>query len=129
MCAHSCIMHKLSQQLVNMEIQSEIHLGLIYSLLVGMEKSTGNNDVLVGIITSSVTFALTTMVCFITGFICGHFSTNLTKCAKVSREESVNSNTTDYNIATNPVYEDIMPQEIRPPEKDPELEGNVAYKL
>ena len=76
-----------------------------------MKKSTGKSDILVGIIASSVTFALTTMTRLIIGFICGRFSTNLTKCVKLSRGGPVNSNTTDYNLATNPVYEDIRPRE------------------
>ena len=87
----------------------------------------GISDVLVGVIASSVTFALITVLCFIIGFTSGRVSTNLTKCAKLSRGGSVNSNTTDYNMAMNPVYEDIMPQEMRPREEDPELEENVAY--
>ena len=93
-----------------------------------MKISAGKSDVLVGVIASSVTFALTTVLCFIIGFISGRVSTNLTKCAKLSRGESVNSNTADCNMATNPVYEDIMPQEMRPREKDPELKENLAYK-
>ena len=87
----------------------------------------GVGDILVGVIASSVTFLLTTVLCFVIGFTGGRVSTNFTKCAKLSRRESVNSNTTEYNMATNPVYEDIMPQEMRPREEDPELEENVAY--
>ena len=96
---------------------------------VGVEESTGKSDVILGIvIASSVTFALTTVVCFIIGYISGRVCTNITKCAKLLRRESNNSNTTDYSMAMNPVYDDIMPREIRPREKDPELEENVAYK-
>ena len=85
--------------------------------------------ILGGIIASSVTFALTTTICFIIGFISGRVSTNLTNCAKLSRGESVNSNITNYNMATNPVYDDIMPQEMRPREKDLEVKENVAYTI
>ena len=89
----------------------------------------GIDDVLVGVIASSVTFLLTTVLCFVIGFISGHVNTNLTKCAKLSRGESVNSNsnTTEYNVTTNPVYEDIMPQDMRPRVEYPDLEENVAY--
>ena len=82
-----------------------------------------------GLIASSVSLALTTMVCLIIGFISGRVSTNHTKCAELLRREPVNSNTTDYNITTNPVYDDIMAREIRPREKYPELEENIAYKI
>ena len=83
-----------------------------------------------GVITSTVTFALITVLCFIVGFISSRVSTNLTtKCAKLLRGESVNSNTTDYNLSTNPVYNNIMPQEMRPREKDLEVKENVAYIL
>ena len=103
-----------------------------YNLLAGdtVRKFTEKGDidatVLVGVISSSVTFALTTVVCFIVGFISSRVSTNLTKCVTLSRGRS---NTTDYSMATNPVYDDIMPREVRPREKDPELEENVAYKF
>ena len=92
-----------------------------------MEKSTDNSDatVLVGVVSSSVTFALTTVLCFIVGFISSRVTTNLTKCATLSRG---GSNITDYDMAISPVYDDIMPREVRPREKDPELEENVAYK-
>ena len=93
-----------------------------------MDKSTGKSAVSVGLIASSVSLALTTMVCLIIGFISGRVSTNHTKCAELLRREPVNSNTTDYNITTNPVYDDIMAREIRPREKYPKLEENVAYK-
>lgn len=95
-----------------------------------MDKSTGKSAVSVGLIASSVSLALTTMVCLIIRFISGRVSTNHTKCAELLRREPVNSNTTDYNITTNPVYDDIMymAREIRPREKYPELEENVAYK-
>ena len=90
-----------------------------------------SDSVLVGIISSSVTFALTTVLCFITGFINGRVSTNLTKCAKLSTGESVNSNIANYDLTTNPLYDDIMPQEMRPIAggKDPKLEENVAYVM
>ena len=93
-----------------------------------MDKSTGKSAVSVGLIASSVSLALTTMVCLIIGFISGRVSTNHTKRAELLRREPVNSNTTDYNITTNPVYDDIMTREIRPREKYPELEENIAYK-
>ena len=73
-----------------------------------------------------MTFALTTVLCFIIGFISGRGNMNFTKCAKLSRGESVNSNTINYNMATNPIYEDIMPQEMRPRQND-EFQENVAY--
>ena len=103
---------------------------LLIILSAGIEKSKRIDAVLVGVIASSVTFALTTVLCLIVGFISGRVSTNLTmKCAKLLRGESVNSNTTDYNLSTNPVYDDIMPQEMRPREKDLEVKENVAYIL
>ena len=55
-----------------------------------------------GVVASSVTFLLTTVVCFIVGFASGRVGTKLIKCAKLSRTDSVNSNITDYNMATNP---------------------------
>ena len=96
-------------------------------LFAGVAKSLGIGDVLVGVIASSVTFALTTVSCLIVGFISGRVSTNLTMCAKLSRGESVNSNITSYNMGTNPVYDEITPQEMRPREEDPELKENIAY--
>ena len=84
---------------------------------------------LVGVIASSMTFALTTVICFIVGFSSGRVCTNFTKCAKLSRKESVNSNITSYNMATNPIYDDIEPQEMRPRGKDLELNENVAYVI
>ena len=91
-----------------------------------MEKSMGVDDVLVGVIASSVTFLLTAVLCFIIGFSSGHFSTNLTKCALLSRGHPVNSN---YDMEMNPVYDTIMPQRVRPREEDPELRENVAYTM
>ena len=38
--------------------------------------------------------------------ISGRASTNLTKCGKPLRRESLNSNTADYSMAMNPVYDD-----------------------
>ena len=83
---------------------------------------------LVGMIASSVTFALTTVISFIIGLSSGRVY-NFTKFAKLSREESVNSNITSYNMATNPIYDGIEPQEMRPREKDLELNENVAYVI
>ena len=86
------------------------------------------DSVLVGMIASSVTFALTTVICFIIGFSSGRVY-YFTKFAKLSREESGNSNITNYNMATNPIYDDIEPQEMRPREKDLKLNKNVAYAI
>ena len=87
----------------------------------------GIGDVLLGVITSSVTFLLTAIIlCFIVGFTTGHYSTKLTKCALLSRGHTVNSN---YEMEMNPVYDTIMPQRVRPREEDPELRENVAYNM
>ena len=93
----------------------------------GVVQSVGISDVLVGVVSSSVTFWLTTVVCFIVGFTSDHVGTKLIKCAKRSRTDSVNSSTTDYNMATNPVYDDIMPQERKKRINNFELQENIAY--
>ena len=94
-----------------------------------MVKSTeiGDDIVLIGIIASSVTFALTTVICFIIGFISGRVCTNFTNCGKLLRGESVNSNITNNSLTTNPVYDNIMPQEMGPQQNNFELQENVAY--
>ena len=86
----------------------------------------GIGDVLVGVITSSVTFLLTAALCFIIGFASGNSTTNLTKCALLSRGQSANSN---YDMEMNPVYDTIIPQHVRPREEVPELRENVAYNM
>ena len=84
------------------------------------------DSILVGMIASSMTFALTTVICYIIGFSSGRVCT---KCAKLPRGESVISNVTSYNIATNPIYDDMEPQEKRPRGKGLELNENVAYVI
>ena len=90
-------------------------------------KPTRTSDVLiVGAMSSLVTFILTAILSFSIAFICvnGHVCTNLTKCAKLSNNEPEESATEDP--ASNTTYDSVPPTHNNV-QQNLDLKENVAY--
>ena len=102
-------------------------VNLIIIIVTGVETSVWTDNVMLTIISSSVTFALTAVLCFIIGFINGHVSR---KCKKGGSGRSVDATAPPTISTTNQVYyEDVLPKEIRQKGKGLELKENEAYRI
>ena len=88
-------------------------------MYIDVRTSVLTGDVVLAIISSSVTFLLTTIFCFTIGCLCQRFMW----CTKVPKRGS-----TDMTYPnTNQMYEEVPPREIWQKGVDLEMRENDAY--